>query len=125
MKPMVPTKATGTAASRLMIIMVSRRSQRTLTPKLAALSSPRRRAVSAHARRMKRGREIATTAVVIASFGQVARVKLPMVQNTTAASACSEARYCTSASRALKVKTRVMPSSTMVSTVTPRFWLMK
>jgi hypothetical protein len=61
----------------------------------------------------------------MASFGHVARVRLPMVQNTTADSACSEARYCTSASSALKVKTRVMPRSTMVSTVTPRCWLMK
>ncbi len=43
-----------------------------------------------------------------------------MVQKTTAASACSEARYSSSDSAALKVKTRAMPSSTMVSTVTPR-----
>ncbi len=61
----------------------------------------------------------------MASFGQVARVRLPMVQNTTAASACSEARNCTSASSALKVKTSAMPSRTMVSTVTPRLWLMR
>lgn len=43
-----------------------------------------------------------------------------MVQNTTAASACSEARYSSSDRAALKVKTSAMPRRTMVSTVTPR-----
>ena len=48
-----------------------------------------------------------------------------MVQNTTVASACSEARYCRNASSALKVKTSAMPSSTTVCTVTPRACEMK
>ncbi len=43
-----------------------------------------------------------------------------MVQKTTADRACSDAKYCNSASAALKEKTSAMPSSTMVSTVTPR-----
>ena len=62
---------------------------------------------------------MATTATLL----QVALVRLPMVQKTTAARACSVARYWSKASRALKVKTSAMPSSTTVSAVTPRMRL--
>ncbi|MNN69946.1 hypothetical protein D3C81_1857730 [compost metagenome] len=94
-------------------------------PKLAALSSPRRRAVRAQARLAKIGRVIRITRQITPSFGQVALARLPMVQNTTAATACSVAKNCTSASSALKVNTSAMPSSTMVSAVTPRRMLRK
>ena len=59
-------------------------------PKLAALSSPSRSAVSAQACRAKRGTAKSSTAPVIQTFGQVALVRLPIVQNTTAASAADQ-----------------------------------
>ena len=53
----------------------------------------------------------------MASLCQVALVRLPIVQNTTAPSACSEATNCRSDRSALKVNTSAMPSSTTVSVV--------
>ncbi len=123
MKPIVPTKETGTAASRLTSNMISSRKRRTSMPKLAALSSPSRSVVSAQARRRKKGRVKSRTAVVMPSLCQFALVREPIVQNTTAPSACSEAKNCSSESSALKVKTSAMPSRITVSVVTPRCWL--
>src|SRR5690606_38741574 len=93
-KPIVPTKLTGTAASSATISMVSSLMARTLTPKLAALSSPSRIAVSAQAWRANSGSAKSSTTRVIQIFSQVALVRLPMVQKTTLCSDCSEARYC-------------------------------
>lgn len=121
----MPTKLTGTEASSETTSIVSSRTRRTLTPKLAALSSPSLIAVSAQALRANSGRAIMSTASVVQIFGQVALVRLPIVQKTTADNACSEARYCRKASKALKVKTSAMPISTTVCTVTPRICEMK
>ena len=56
---------------------------------------------------------------MMASFGQLARARLPMVQNTTADSAWSGATYCRASSKAVKVNTSVVPSNTIISVDTP------
>jgi hypothetical protein len=68
-------------------------------------SLARRIEVSAQARRAKSGVMTTSISVVTAISVQVSLVRLPIVQNTTTASACSEAQYCSSARTALKVKT--------------------
>lgn len=111
------------AASRLppTVSMVWRRRRRTLTSMLAALSSPRRSAVKAQAFfHEERHGQHENGGGDIEDSPMSPLVRLPMVQKTTAASACLEARYSRSERAALKVKTSAMPRSTMVSTLTPR-----
>ncbi|MNT30801.1 hypothetical protein D3C72_1666130 [compost metagenome] len=92
-------------------------------PRLAARASPSRKAVSAQAWRAKASETAARTALMMPSLSQLARDRLPMVQNTTAESAWSGATYCSASSSAVNVNTRVVPSNTIISVVMPRFWL--
>ena len=110
------------AASRLTVIIglkpqaadIDAKARRLVVAEPQAPSVPRRGGRRA-------GTSKARTAAVIPNFGQVALVRLPIVQNTTARERLlggEDIRAATAS--ALKVKTRAMPRRTMVSTVTPR-----
>lgn len=80
-------------------------------------------AVSAHPRLARIGNATTSAASAIHSFGHVALVRLPMVQNTTAATACWLAKNWMSDISALKMKTSAMPRRMMVSLEVPRLRL--
>ncbi len=98
---MVPTKATAVAASRLIRSSAPKRSRPTSMPSVSARSSPRRSAVIGQAARRLKGSTSSTTIVSVCTAGQLERVRLPRLQNTSCCRASAEARYCSSATSAL------------------------
>jgi hypothetical protein len=120
MKPIVPASATAVAANRDTPTRVRMRTRRTRTPRAWARASPRRSAVSVHDARANSGMTIARTEASTAIWGQLARPRLPSVQNTTCCSWASLATYCISDSNALNRNTSAMPNRITVSGFAPR-----
>lgn len=119
-KPIVPTNDTASAASALTRSRLTRRRRLTSMPKLAARSSPRRTAVSFQASRSENGSASASAAAITPTVVQVARARLPMVQNTMPCSASSLAMNCSSMTSAWNEYTSAMPNSTTPSVEPPR-----
>ena len=91
----------------------------TSMPKLMARSSPSRSAVSFHASFRHSGRMTAKASSMPPTLGQVARDRLPIVQNTRFCRSSALAMNCISDTSALKVKTSAMPTSTMPEPLMP------
>ena len=117
-KPMIPTKATDSAASRETPTRDHERRRETSMPMAAARASPRVMAVRRQPLTQKTGVATTRATVTAPTAGQVARMRDPMDQKTICCRLSVEARYCTRARRAWQLKTSAMPSRIVVSLVT-------
>src|SRR5690606_425252 len=111
-KLIVPTNETAKAAKKLIRSNEVKRSRCTLMPKLAARSSPKRKAVSRHESRIANGKIMAMAINMAPTLGHVARDKLPMVQNTNDCKSSALAINCIKDTSALNENTSAMPNST-------------
>ena len=125
--PITPVNATATAVRMLTRSSTISRNLSTDRPKLFAYSSPPRSAVIFQTWRTDSGRQTAKTTATIATFSQVARAILPIVQNTICCRLLLSATNWISEISACNAKTMAMPNRITVSAVAPympdRAWI--
>src|SRR5690554_3641894 len=117
---MVPTKDTEPAVSMLTRRRDIKRKRPTLTPKVRALSSPNRSAVSFQAEASEKGKITSMMMLKKRMFSQLALDREPRLQKINCCRASALAMYWRMPMKALKVKTKAIPKRTNPSGPDPR-----